>query len=221
MSGKITALKLQKRNQQRVNVYLDGEFAFGLSRIVAAWLQVGQELSETKIAELKAQDVREVAHQQAFKFLQYRPRSSAEIRRNLEGHDFETEIINEVITRLQRSGLVDDTSFAQAWVENRSEFRPRSRRALASELYQRGLDTDTIDQALADLDEETLAYQAGIKRSRKMQEVEWVDFRRKMSGFLARRGFSYDVISPVIERIWNEKKSDDVTNDNPSREENI
>lgn len=221
MSGKITALKLQKRNQQRVNVYLDGEFAFGLSRIVAAWLQVGQELSETKIAELKAQDVSELAHQQALKFLQYRPRSSAEIRRNLEGHDFETEIINEVITRLQRSGLVDDTSFAQAWVENRSEFRPRSRRALASELHQRGLDTDTIDQALADLDEETLAYQAGIKRSRKMQEVEWVDFRRKMSGFLARRGFSYDVISPVIERIWNEKKSDDVTNDNPSREENI
>ena len=52
--AKITGLKLQKRNNDRVNVYLDGEFAFGLSRIVAAWLRTGQELSDEKIAELKA-----------------------------------------------------------------------------------------------------------------------------------------------------------------------
>ena len=63
MTKKVTALKLQKRNKNRVNVYLDGEFAFGLARIVAAWLSTGQELTEEKIAELQAQDNVEVALQ--------------------------------------------------------------------------------------------------------------------------------------------------------------
>ena len=53
MTRKITALKVQKRNKNRVNVYLDNEFAFGLSRIVAGWLKTGQELSEEKILEIK------------------------------------------------------------------------------------------------------------------------------------------------------------------------
>ena len=56
MGKQITDLKAQKRNHQRVNVYLDGEYAFGLSRIVAAWLHVGQELSPEKIKELKLED---------------------------------------------------------------------------------------------------------------------------------------------------------------------
>ena len=59
MGRKVTALKKQKRNAQRINVYLDGEFAFGLSRYAAAWLQVGQELSPEKIQELQEVDAQE------------------------------------------------------------------------------------------------------------------------------------------------------------------
>ena len=50
----ITAIKLQRRNHQRVNIYLNGQFAFGLARIVAAWLQVGQNISHEKIEQLRA-----------------------------------------------------------------------------------------------------------------------------------------------------------------------
>ena len=63
MTRRITALKLQKRNHTRVNVYLDGEYAFGLARIVAAWLTVGTELSDEKIAMLQAEDQREMTYQ--------------------------------------------------------------------------------------------------------------------------------------------------------------
>jgi regulatory protein len=58
--GKVTALKVQKHHPNRINVYLDNEYCFGLSRITAAWLQVGQELSPTKIAKLQADDEREM-----------------------------------------------------------------------------------------------------------------------------------------------------------------
>jgi len=208
MEHKITALKLQKRNRQRVNVYLDGEFAFGLSRIVAAWLNVGQVLSDEKIASLQAEDSREVAFQQALKFLNYRARAEAEVRRNLVENGFSEEVIVGTLERLRENGLLNDAQFAQTWVENRATFRPRSRRALGMELRQRGLDDETIDGALEEIDDEEQAYQAALAYARKLENKEWKDFRQKLSSFLARRGFSYDVVAPVVERVWKEKSSD-------------
>jgi regulatory protein len=203
--GKVTALKIQKHHPNRVNVYLDNEYSFGLSRITAAWLQVGQELSPTKIAKLQAEDAREVAYIQALRFLDYRPRSRAEVQRNLERHAVPSDVINDVFKRLERSGLVNDERFAQDWVENRSEFRPRSRRALAFELHQRGLDDSSIEKALEGLNEETMAYQAALKQSRRYSDLPFRDFNNKLGSFLARRGFSYDVIKQVVARVWEQK----------------
>lgn len=204
--GKVTALKVQKHHPNRVNVYLDNEFSFGLSRITAAWLQVGQELSPTKIAKLQAEDQREVAYMQALRFLDYRPRSRAEVRRNLEKHAIPSEVINDVFKRLERSGLVNDERFAQDWVENRSEFRPRSRRALAFELHQRGLDDSSIKKALEGLNEEVLAYQAAVKQSRRFEGLPLRDFNNKLGSYLARRGFSYEIIKHVVSKVWDEKQ---------------
>jgi regulatory protein len=203
--GKVTALKVQKHHPNRINVYLDNEYSFGLSRITAAWLQVGQELSPSKIAKLQAEDAREVAYIQALRFLDYRPRSRAEVRRNLEKHAVPPEVINDVFKRLERNGLVNDERFAHDWVENRSEFRPRSRRALAHELHQRGLDDPAIEKALEGLNEETLAYQAALKQARRYNGLPYRDFHNKLGSFLARRGFSYDVIKQVVTRVWEEK----------------
>jgi regulatory protein len=206
MSGQITALKVQARNPNRVNVFLDGEFAFGLERITAAWLHIGQVLSDEKITELKNRDEQEVVYQKALRLLEHRPRSEEEIHRKLVGKGISEEAIQHVIERLRRSNLVNDEQFAQAWVENRSTFRPRSRKALQFEMRQKGLSTPAIEQALAtlEIDEEELAYQAALKQSRKLHHLEKFDFRHKLSAFLARRGFGYETIAPVVERIWNE-----------------
>ena len=204
--GRVTALKVQKHHPNRINVYLDNEFSFGLSRITAAWLQVGQELSPSKIAKLQADDAREVAYMQALRFLDYRPRSRAEVRRNLEKHAVSPEVINDVFKRLERSGLVNDERFAQDWVENRSEFRPRSRRALASELHRRGLSDQAIEKALEGLNEETMAYQAALKQARRYEELPVREFNNKLGSFLARRGFSYEIIKDVVAKVWDEKQ---------------
>ncbi|HVF26021.1 MAG TPA: RecX family transcriptional regulator [Anaerolineales bacterium] len=214
---KITALVVQKRNPNRVNVHLDGEYAFGLARIVAAWLRVGQELDEEKLKRLQVEDARERAVQQALLFLSYRARSESEIRQNLRKHEMPEEVIEETITRLRQDGLANDGQFAQAWVENRSAFRPRSRRLLAMELRQKGLDNEAVSAALEGVDDEPLAYEAAKKRAPRLKALEWVDFRKKLSEFLARRGFSYSVIAPVVTRIWNEVRKDE----KPYEEEDI
>lgn len=235
---KITAIEAQKNNPHRVNVHLDGEFAFGLTRVVAAWLRVGQRLSEQKIAELQAQDARERAYQQALLYLSYRARSEAEIRQNLRKHEIPAEVIEAAIERLRQEHLANDHQFARAWVENRNTFRPRSRRALALELRQKGLEDEIIQSALEGVDDEALAYAAGLRKARRLEAhversaalssrpepvkgpvlsnaeelsqgrsgLEWPEFRRKLTEFLARRGFSYSVIAPLVVRIWNETR---------------
>ncbi len=201
---KITAIEAQKKTPNRVNIYLDGEFAFGLARIVAAWLRVGQELDEEKIKRLQIEDTRERAVQQAMIFLSYRARSESEIRQNLRKHEIPEEVIEQTLNRLRQDGLANDGQFAQAWVENRSTFRPRSRRMMALELKQKGLNEEAVTSAVEEVDDEALAYEAAQRRTPRMKDLEWIEFRKKLSGFLARRGFSYSVIAPVVTRIWNE-----------------
>ena len=144
MAGTITALVAQKKNPDRVNVYLDGRFAFGLATIEAARLRRGQTLSDDEIAALQNRDEVQKAHESALHYLDYRPRSVDEIRRYLKGKDVAPEVMNEIIERLTSVGLLDDWAFARYWLENRSDFRPRGERALRLELRQKGVPGDIV-----------------------------------------------------------------------------
>ncbi len=204
MDHTITALTAQKKNPQRVNVFLDGDFAFGLQRIVAAWLEVGQKISDEKISNLKLEDQQEMAYQKALNLLSYRLQSKTEMAQKLSRNNIPEEVIEKTIERLQLNGLMNDDQFAKSWVENRTEMRPRGRRALAYELRRRGIDTETIDSALAEIDEEELAYQAAARRAPRIQNLEWNEFRLKLTRFLNQRGFSYETSSRVVTKCWQE-----------------
>ena len=219
MERKITAIVRQKRNPDRVNIFLDDDYAFGLTRIVAAWLQVGQYLSEEKIASLQAEDAREVAYLKAIKYLDYRERSEAEIRIHLNKRDINERVIEDVIARLRRSGLVDDRRFAANWVENRLEFRPRGRRALFYELRQKGISEEIIQETLDPINDEELAYQAAINKAKNFHSLEWDDFRKKMLGYLSRRGFSYHTTSTILTRVWGELNEAQFTKDTYNKQE--
>ncbi len=202
--AKITAIESQKRDPNRVDIHVDGKQAFSVARILVAWLRVGQELSPQKINSLQAADALERAYQQAVFYLSYRTRSEAEIRQFLRKHKVEADVIEQTLDRLRQSRLADDHQFARLWVENRAAFRPRGRRLLAWELRQKGLSGEAAASALSGVDEAGLAYQAGLKKARQLSASHWIDFRSKLSGFLARRGFPYSVIDAVISRLWNE-----------------
>lgn len=201
----ITAIEPQQKDPKRVNVYLDGEFAFGLSRLVAAWLKVGQKVDEARLEKLQADEAREQAYQQAMLFLSFRARSEAEVRKNLEKHKLPPAVIEETVSRLREERLLNDSQFAQDWVANRSEFRPRSKRALSIELKRKGLAEPAIQSATEAVDESALAYAAAEKRVRRLEGLEWNEFRKKLGEFLARRGFAYDVIAPTVKRLWLER----------------
>lgn len=209
MARTVTALEAQKRNKERVNVYLDGEFVFGLNMLDAARLSRGQVLSDEEVAALRDRDEVAQAYDRAVSFLSFRPRSTAEIRRNLADKETPDEVIEIVIARLVEQGYADDVAFARFWVANRMEFKPLSTRALRYELREKGIATDTIDEALAEIDPTEAAYRAAKDKARRLSGSTKPDFRKKVGGLLARRGFNYDTARTVIDQLIEDLTEED------------
>lgn len=205
----ITALEPQKRHRDRVSVFLDGEFAFGLPDTEAARLRVGQTLSEQEIAALREIDAISRAFDRAVRLLARRPYSAAEIRRSLASHEVAPAVIDEVLARLETLGYVDDYAFAQYWVENRERFRPRGARAMRYELRQKGIADAIIQKALDGFDGAESAYAAAQDQARRLRGLDRRTFRTRLSGFLARRGFDYDTVREAVERLVHELEETD------------
>jgi len=206
----ITALEQQQNNKERVNVYLDGEFAFGLNIMDAAHLKKGQQLSESDIAVLKDDDAVVRAVEAAVNFLSYRPRSTHEIRQNLQKKHLPETVVAAALARLTHLGYVDDTAFARYWVDNRNAFKPRSSMALRHELRQKGVDDDIIQTVLAErVDDETSAYQAAQTRLRRLRGLERHAFQQKLGAFLQRRGYHYGTIQTILTALMAELEQDD------------
>jgi regulatory protein len=200
----ITALEIQKRNKERVNIYLDGEYAFSLTLMEAARLKKGQSFTEAELAALQDEDTVLRAVDSAARFLSYRPRSVAEVRRNLIDKEFAKPVAEAAIERLTTMGHLDDVAFTRFWVGSRGEFKPLSQRALRAELKKKGVPDSVVDEVLAEQDETELAYRAAQSQLRKLKGGALPDFKQKMLTFLQRRGFSYSTARTTLTRLIEE-----------------
>lgn len=198
----------QRRGGKRVNVFLDGRYAFSLDQDVALALRIGEPVPLSLQAALLDRDGVQQALDAALAFLGHRPRSEQEIRRRLARAEVPAEVAERVVARLREHGLVDDQAFARYWLEQRQTFRPRGARLLRAELRQKGVDAKTAG-AVSDTLEETAdedAYRAARKKAQQLasQGCDQRTFRERLGQFLARRGFGWEVISPAVGRLWQE-----------------
>lgn len=202
MTKTITALSVQKRNKERVNVFLDGEYAFSLSLNAALGLKRGQELSQTDIEQLASDDDVLRAYHHALRLLGSRPRSRLEIECYLRQKGYETEAIEGAMIRLVSNRYVDDEAFARSWLNHRERLQPRGVRGLSHELQQKGVEREIIEEVLTELDEEASAWAAVEGKMHRWRRLDQMAFRKKVTGFLGRRGFAYDTICKTYERAW-------------------
>jgi regulatory protein len=220
-AGTITALRAQAKDPQRVNAFVNGEFAIGVSlnTVSKEGLYVGKQLSEEDYARLERAEGYDKAFQAALRLLEARPRSVAEIRDRLRRKEFGDEAITAATGRLAELGMLDDDAFARFWVENRQAFRPRGAGALRDELRRKGVDRAVVETLLRD--EALTGDEAGrammIARGALRKYAATQDrktFQRRMGGYLQRRGFGFDIIGPIIDTLWAELKD---TNDEEDR----
>ena len=151
----------------------------------------------------EADPTQEKAKNAALRLLSYRSRSEKEVRRRLEGR-FTGEAIDRAVSDLLRQGLLDDAAFAKGWRERRERSRPRGPGVIRQELRRLGVDSEIIREALSGFDSGANAYRAGSRYAAKLPVSDATAFRRKLGGFLHRRGFEGDVLGQTVERLWRE-----------------
>ena len=197
----ITKIKPQK-NKKRVNIYLDGKFSFGLDleNFMKLNLKVEQSLTSEEVEEIVKKAEYKKAFDKLLRFAMTRPRSEFEIEQWFKRKKVHESLHEKLCKKLEKFDLLDDRKFAKWWVEQRSQFRPRSERMLRNELYKKGIAKEIINNVLAnnEIDEVKIAGEMVAKKSYKWEKYDEREAKQKKSEFLARKGFSWDVIKEVV-----------------------
>ncbi len=141
----------------------------------------------------------------AYRYLGYRPRSEFEVKVRLRQRGFDSPSIVRALQELRTNGSLDDLAFARFWKENRESFSPRSRALLGRELRTKGVAPHIVAEVIDEVDEEANAYRAAQKTARRLAYNDLDRFRAGLTSFLRRRGFDYDVIAHVLDRLCHEK----------------
>jgi len=215
--GTVTSIEAQKHATTRYSIFLDGEFAFGIGRdlLLESGLAKGDYLDRDRIDAILARDAIDRAVATAMRALDQRMQTSHELQTRLKRKGFELETIAAALERLTGYGYLNDERFAELWIENRLTHRPRGKRMLEQELRQKGIDRQTVQETMADLqiDDQAAALELARKRSKSVDGLPVDEQRRKLTGILARRGFDYGVIRKTLEIVLQEPLDDPETGD--------
>ncbi len=191
----ITSVKPQK-NKKRVNIYLDDKFGFGidLENFVKLGLKVEQELSDEKVKDIVRTAEFQKTLDHLLKFAMLRPRSEKEINDWFRRKKVHESMQKDLFDRLKHFELIDDAKFARWWVDQRIEFRKKGKRALAFELRNKGIDSETVANVLADtvVDEKAMAIELLTKKGSNWDE-------QKCLRYLAGRGFDWETAKSAVD----------------------
>jgi len=207
----ITALEPQQRRKGRTNVYADGRFLIGVSDevIIRLKLRVGQLLDEARLRDVSAAEDLQRATDTALHFLETRPRTQHEIEARLARDAYGEDVIARVVEKLTAMRLLNDAQFAAQWIEAKTRpttGRPSGRRRLTTDLYRKGIDKETIEEAVSKIDDEDELILARAALNKKIKILptdpeELLAEKRRLSGFLARRGFGWSTISQALREV--------------------
>lgn len=142
----------------------------------------------------------------AYHYLNYRPRSEAEVRQRLHQRGFDNEVVEKAIVKLKEQNLIDDYAFARFWKENRQSFKPKSKRLIIKELKDKKVAQGIIEQVTDNIDDMDNAYKLGCRRMHVLAYLDYPDFYRRLSNYLSYRGFNYEVIKRTIALLWQTKE---------------
>lgn len=200
----ITSITAQK-NQKRVNIFLDGEYSFSLDldNFGQLGLKVGKELNQEEIDEIIKKSEFQKAFDKTLNFAMRRPRSNKEIKDYFRRKEIDISIHQNIIDRLIRLELLDDQKFAKWWVEQRLQFKNKSKKDITFELRQKGLDSQIIKNVLDDseIDELKIAKVLISKKEYKWQKYDEKTRKQKISQYLAGKGFNWDIINSAVDLI--------------------
>lgn len=207
----ITEVRKQRKRETRRSIFIDGEFAFGVSEeaYVKFALFRGREITHAFLDEVRTWEERYQAKQVALRMVNGRMRSRSEIVSKLKDREFDQEVIEYTLDFLREYDLTDDTAFAKAWINDQLLKRPLGRSRLVQGLREKGVPEEAVTEALnerfdheKEFDE---ALRAAEKKAPKIRKTDPAVWDRSMSNFLAGRGFSWSIVREILARYRDER----------------
>lgn len=202
----ITRIEEQKRRKNRRSVYIDGEFAFGCNvNVVARFrLREGMSIDDALRRQIEEGEVQQEAFDHATRLLGMRMQSERELRTKLGRRDYGPAAVDAVIDNLKRLGYVNDEQFARGKAADQAKVKKVGRQRAIQELCRSGIDRSTAEraaaEAYADVDPRAAALEVARKRAASLARYDAVTARRRLVGFLQRRGFDYETIQYAVEQ---------------------
>ena len=202
--GRITAINSQRRNPNRYSIFIDGEFVLGIDKktVEDMDLRVGKLVDEKDLKKITSQEELNKAQAYALMLLGYRERSLREIKIRMRQKGYEEKLVEKVVKYLKDRNLINDKRFTQLWAESRIK-KGYGRWRIQSELEQKGVNREITDEILKDLYSGIDEVQVALDLVEKKRWVSKEPLRltERVSNLLRRRGFSFEVISNVVEKI--------------------
>lgn len=202
--GRITAISSQRRNPDRYSIFIEGEFVLGIDKktVEDMDLRVGKLVDEKDLKKITSQEELNKAQAYALMLLGYRERSLREIKIRMRQKGYEEKLVEKVVKYLKDRNLINDKRFTQLWAESRIKKGYGSWR-IQSELEQKGVNREIADEILKDLYSGIDEVQVALDL---VEKKRWVSkepprLTERVSNLLRRRGFSFEVISDVVEKI--------------------
>ncbi len=193
---KITKLEYQKKDPNRVNIFVDDKFATGITAddLLRLGLYKDKEITHEELVKIIDTSDFGKLFNKALNFLSYRPRSEWEIRFKFRTED--KDLLDKVVEKLKSINQINDENFARWFVDQRLTFKPEGKRALRFELKKKGIDDKTIAKVLEE--NQSSDYELALLALKKKSRIK---DREKLQRYLASRGFSWDVINEALAKV--------------------
>lgn len=208
---KITKIEEQKKDCERFNIYVDGAFYAGISEdeLLRFGLKEGEQIQADVLKEAVKEDAFRRALNKGGAYVGAGRKTQRQVKEYLLNKGFDEATVEAVIERLKEYRYIDDSEYARAYAEQHMD---KGERLIISQLKQKGIEREAIEEALAQRDEDAElegAIRAGMSyiRQRRFRDID--EARTKLYQALARRGFSYDIIRSVTDSLLQEEMTDD------------
>ena len=208
--GKITKIETQKRNKDRVNIYIDNVYAFPLDLEVLYKenLKVGMEIEENVLMKIGKEEDFGRCKNSALKIIERSYKSEKEIFVKLLEKGYDKEVVNKTISFLKEYNFLNDETYVKMYVKDK--IKTQGKNKIKYSLLRKGIEEEIINKFLMKVEgeeEKERAYEIALKKYNQLVKREQDKYKlwNKLSMFLGGKGYEYSLIKDVVNSIINEE----------------
>lgn len=213
----ITKIGRQKNNPERYNIYLNEQYAFAVdeSTLIKFGLTKGKILEQFEIDDITYEDEIAKAFSKALHFLSFQMRSEYEVKKKLLDLQFGEAVVLEALRKLEKLGFLNDETYSKALLETKKKTAKKGPRAIQQDLRKKGIDKSLQEQVLnlyTNEEQMEIAMQLAEKEVRAGAKKTPAQIKQKVQDLLLRKGYSYSIVSEVLDQLQLEREDDDWQN---------